>query len=101
MDFKPAVGATLPENSNFTFYVNAYEYPVIVEITEFNFPNTWWTAFIQYDSLCQVYSETFQESDNYQETDTLYILDTLSPPFIRIYPEVLYDNAPSQKKIRY
>ncbi|MFP4663254.1 MAG: T9SS type A sorting domain-containing protein [bacterium] len=98
IDFRPAVGATLPENSNFTFYVNAYEYPVIVEITEFNFPGTWWTAFLLYDTQCQAHSEILTEYYDYQEIDTLFILDTFSPPFIRIYPEVLYDNVPSQKK---
>jgi len=92
-DYRDAIGATLPSYSNFTFFVNAIDYPVTVEMNQFNF-NLSYIYFINYDSLCETFTDSMVWDIDFAEIDTIFILTETSSPYLRVYPEVNYFKAP-------
>lgn len=86
-DYRPAIGATWVEYSNFSFSISADTFPVYIRVINYQI-ELFATAFL-YDNACIQSQDTFICDWSCPTIDTLFILNSSSPSTFRIYPEVI------------
>lgn len=74
-----------PYYSSYTFFVNALEFPVLVEVKQFVFPPFNNADFIVFDSTCNALQWNHYLDYQFSTIDTFYIITGPEIPNFRIY----------------
>ena len=88
-DYRPGIGATFLEYSNFSFSVSADTFPVYVCLNSYQIGL--YAHVYLYDNDCDMLYQTTINEEPLLTIDTLFILNSSSPSTFRIYPEVITD----------
>lgn len=89
-DFRPAIGSTWKEYSNFSFSISADTFPICIKIVSYEI-DLFAIAYM-YDNDCTQSQFTFicpSIDSSCTKVDTLFMVSANSPKEFRIYPEII------------